>query len=188
MARPIIASGRRSASARPIYASGTHRSSANRTRQIDQGVSVRNRHILRPANGRIRRWTDGRIHRWANGLYSGPNGPVGARPATARPATPNWPKAAAALALAASSTALADAKVRGRALSAISPILNIAGPRFFILLPNAPNSHRAGALAWQARYYKIVLKRATDLVRSSRARRRPMSAVWNSAAFSRRPA
>ena len=67
------------------------------------------------------------------GADSGPNGPVGARPATARPPTPNWPKAAAALALAVLSTALADAKVRGRALSATSPILNIAGPRFFIL-------------------------------------------------------
>src|SRR3984893_16011035 len=70
------------------------------------------------------------------GVYTGvPNGgypyPAGARPATARPARPNWPKAAAALALAALSTALADAKVRGMALSAVSPILNIAGPRVF---------------------------------------------------------
>src|ERR1700719_1740152 len=42
-----------------------HRSSANHIREIDQGVSVRNRHILRPANGRIHRWADGRIHRRA---------------------------------------------------------------------------------------------------------------------------
>jgi hypothetical protein len=48
-----------------IFASSTHCSSANRMRQIDQSVSVRNRHILRPANGRIHRWADGRIHRWA---------------------------------------------------------------------------------------------------------------------------
>src|SRR2546423_9197830 len=38
-----------------------HRSLANRIRQTDQGVSVRNCYILRPANGRIRRWGDWRI-------------------------------------------------------------------------------------------------------------------------------
>jgi hypothetical protein len=35
-------------------------------REIDQGVSVRNRHILRPANGR----PDGRIHRLAEWTIS----------------------------------------------------------------------------------------------------------------------
>src|ERR1700730_9455540 len=68
------------------------------------------------------------------GAYTG--GPKGGYsactcPATARPARPNWPKAAAALALAALSTAFADAKVRSMALTAVSPILNIAGPRVF---------------------------------------------------------
>jgi hypothetical protein len=77
------------------------------------------------------------------GVYTGgPNGgypnPAAARPATARPATPNWSKAAAALAAAALSIALADAQVRDIALSAVSPILNITGPRFFIVLPNVP--------------------------------------------------
>lgn len=85
--------------------------------------------------------------------------PAGARPATARPASPNWPKAAAALALAALSTAFADAKVMGMATSAVSPILNIAGPRVFIVVSSArirkdmrrEPASRAGALAWHAR-------------------------------------
>ena len=34
---------------------------ANRIREFDQGVSVRNCHILGPANGRVLRWADGRI-------------------------------------------------------------------------------------------------------------------------------
>jgi succinyl-diaminopimelate desuccinylase len=65
----------------------------------------------------------------------GPNGPVGVCPATARPATPNWAKAAAALEAATLSTALADENPRGMATSAVSPILNIAGLAFSPRLP-----------------------------------------------------
>jgi hypothetical protein len=83
---------------------------------------------------------------------------AGACPATARPPRPNWPKAAAALPLAALSTALADAEVRSRALSAVSPILYIAALAFLSCLPmrvfgtdmrREPVSW-AGAVTWHA--------------------------------------
>ncbi|MGB6176238.1 MAG: dienelactone hydrolase family protein [Methylocella sp.] len=78
------------------------------------------------------------------------------------------------MALAALSIALADPKVRGMAPSAISPILNIVGPRIFIVLPNAPirNRHAQKTRTGQAhshgtlRHYTLVPKRPTHLVRS----------------------
>jgi hypothetical protein len=123
----------RSRSARPASKVAAHRSSANSMREIDQGVSVRIvTYCVQQTGGPTGVYTG-----WPNGPYPYP---AGARPATARRAKPNWPKAAAALAPPALSTALADAKVRGMAMSAVSPILDIAGTRLFIELPNCAYS------------------------------------------------